>query len=236
MDNIEFKNDIESDVIKTHIREFDELTGGLRPGSLTVVAGRPISGKTSLLIKIIANIAKYEKRKILFFSLEHAKRGFYSTFAEYGSFVHIDDSGYQSLDTIEKRCNESKLGFNPGIVIIDYSGLIDSPSLQEKLQFLRHLSKRINVPILLTSQLGKIEEESYSSSLKVFETNSDILAIISRYDDESQSDDQGDRLLSPISIVKNQFGAGGNFSLHIESIHERKRRPVIKPDTKFRNI
>ena len=64
MDNLELKNDFESGVIKSHLQEFDELTGGLRPGSLTILAGRTSSGKTSLIARIITNIAKHEKRNI----------------------------------------------------------------------------------------------------------------------------------------------------------------------------
>ncbi len=57
----------------------------------------------------------------------------------------------------------------------------------------------------------------------LFEANSDILAKISRYDEESQTYKQGDRFLSQLSIVKNEFGECGICNLHIESIHEWKR-------------
>lgn len=55
--------------IPTGFHEIDDLTGGLQPGHLYVVAGRPSMGKTSLVMNISEHVA-LAKRKVLFFSTE----------------------------------------------------------------------------------------------------------------------------------------------------------------------
>ncbi len=55
--------------------DFDELTGGIRPGELTIIAGRPAIGKTSFCLNIVQHMALHDNRKIGFFSiLEEAEK------------------------------------------------------------------------------------------------------------------------------------------------------------------
>ena len=58
--------------VKTGIAEVDDKLMSLRPGGLYVLAARPGVGKTSLALKIVANIAGHseDKNGVLFFSLE----------------------------------------------------------------------------------------------------------------------------------------------------------------------
>ena len=58
--------------VKTGIHELDEKLMSLRPGGLYILAARPGVGKTSLALKIVANIVGHneEKNGALFFSLE----------------------------------------------------------------------------------------------------------------------------------------------------------------------
>ena len=58
--------------VKTGIADVDDKLMSLRPGGLYVLAARPGVGKTSLALKIVANIAGHseEKNGVLFFSLE----------------------------------------------------------------------------------------------------------------------------------------------------------------------
>lgn len=44
--------------LQTGLADFDELTGGLEPGELTILAGRPGLGKTALLVTIMAHVGK----------------------------------------------------------------------------------------------------------------------------------------------------------------------------------
>lgn len=63
--------------IKTGLIDFDEATGGLFPGEVTVVAGRPAMGKTALALQIAMHAARksaategMEGAGVAFFSLE----------------------------------------------------------------------------------------------------------------------------------------------------------------------
>jgi replicative DNA helicase len=56
-------------VVKTGIDTVDFMTGGLFPGLLTVLAGRPSMGKSTFLLNVATNAALQNKR-VLFVSLE----------------------------------------------------------------------------------------------------------------------------------------------------------------------
>ncbi len=57
------------DGLPTHFLQFDEMTGGMRPGDLVVLAGRPSMGKTALGLSMATNIAVHG-HPTAFFSME----------------------------------------------------------------------------------------------------------------------------------------------------------------------
>ena len=56
--------------LRTGYTELDQLTGGLKPGELVVLAGRPAMGKTALAMNIVEHVAAKENRAALVFSME----------------------------------------------------------------------------------------------------------------------------------------------------------------------
>lgn len=56
--------------LATGFPDLDWLTGGLQPGQLVVIAGRPSTGKTSIALQIAERLAVEDRTPILFFSLE----------------------------------------------------------------------------------------------------------------------------------------------------------------------
>lgn len=54
----------------TGFKDFDEMTSGLQPGDLVIVAGRPSMGKTTFAMNIAENAAIQNKQAVLVFSLE----------------------------------------------------------------------------------------------------------------------------------------------------------------------
>ncbi len=56
--------------LQTGFSDLDQLTSGLQPADLIIVAGRPSMGKTVLGVNIAENIAISEKKTVLIFSLE----------------------------------------------------------------------------------------------------------------------------------------------------------------------
>ncbi len=61
--------------ISTGFLRFDEMTGGLRPGELIIIAARPAMGKTALALNIALHVATNKKnpKAVAVFSLEMSK-------------------------------------------------------------------------------------------------------------------------------------------------------------------
>ncbi len=59
--------------IETGFADLDEMTSGLQPGELVIVAARPSLGKTALALNIAAHAAVKNQKKVGVFSLEMSK-------------------------------------------------------------------------------------------------------------------------------------------------------------------
>jgi len=62
--------------IPTGFREFDDLTGGLPPGSLTVLVGNSESGRTTLAMNVSEHVALNESRPVLYLIQTDSKESF----------------------------------------------------------------------------------------------------------------------------------------------------------------
>lgn len=60
--------------IHTGYYEFDDLTGGLHPGELVIVAGRPSMGKTTFALNVAANVVLKSRIPTAVFSLEMSRQ------------------------------------------------------------------------------------------------------------------------------------------------------------------
>ena len=56
--------------VPTGWRDFDELTSGLQPADLVVIAGRPSMGKTSMVLNIVEHAAIRDRLSVAVFSME----------------------------------------------------------------------------------------------------------------------------------------------------------------------
>jgi len=59
--------------VGTGFKDLNDMTSGLQPGELVVVAARPSLGKTALALNIAAHAAIEDRKKVGFFSLEMSK-------------------------------------------------------------------------------------------------------------------------------------------------------------------
>ena len=60
--------------MSTGFIRLDDMTGGLYPGTLTVIGGRPSSGKSSLIMNIATHIAIGRGKPVVVFTLESKRR------------------------------------------------------------------------------------------------------------------------------------------------------------------
>ena len=56
--------------LKTDFHQYDDITNGLKPGTLLILAARPAMGKTALALNMALNVARKNKKRVLIFSLE----------------------------------------------------------------------------------------------------------------------------------------------------------------------
>src|ERR1700727_2415452 len=124
----------EDSALKTHFSDFDNLTGGLQPSDLIVIAGGPSNGKTALVMNIAVNIALRDQKVVGVFSPEMStqdlfirmmcsqahvdshrlrsglvnKKDFAKLILELGSLVDapisIDDASPISVSEMRKKC------------------------------------------------------------------------------------------------------------------------------------
>lgn len=59
--------------VKTGYRDLDNMTAGLQPSDLIILAARPAMGKTTLVTNLAYNVATLNNKAVLFFSLEMSK-------------------------------------------------------------------------------------------------------------------------------------------------------------------
>ena len=140
--------------VETGFREFDQITSGLQPSDLIIIAGRPSMGKTSLALDIARFAACKRKVPTAIFSLEMSKEqlglrllcsearvssvklrtGFLATSdwpnltAAAGRIseapIFIDDSPQLATLDIRARSRRLKAEHSLGLVIVDYLQLM----------------------------------------------------------------------------------------------------------------
>jgi replicative DNA helicase len=157
--------------LSTGFKDLNDLTCGLQPSQLIVVAGRPSMGKTSFVLNVIEHVGVMEKVPVVFFSLEMSsqqlvqnmlcswsklnahhvrKRGIsrdeWTKLTTAASFltdapIFIDDS--PGLTLMELRAKARRLKAQKGIklVAVDYLQLLDPPRAENRQQEVSIISR-----------------------------------------------------------------------------------------------
>jgi replicative DNA helicase len=150
--------------ISTGFTDFDNLTSGLQPSDLIIVAGRPSMGKTALALNIAFNAALEDKVGVAVFSLEMSslqlgirllgcdamidawklRKGAlqdddYLRLTDSANRlselpIYIDDSSGLSALEIKAKARRLKKKHNISLVIIDYLQLMQSKKAVESRQ------------------------------------------------------------------------------------------------------
>ena len=236
--------------LSTGFQSIDSLLHGLRGGTVTVLAGRPSMGKSTLALNIANNISN--TKTVLFYSLEMTQvqlmmkivasetdinlnkvdknqlteeenDRFYTALSKAGhKNMTILDRGYVSVRDIVSKSRQMHGRNGLDCIVIDYLQLMKYDKNKEISELgnitreLKYLSKELDIPIILLSQLSRGVElrenkRPLMSDLRSSgEIEQDADCIIMVYRDEyykkEESDDKG---LAEIIVAKNRMGQIG---------------------------
>lgn len=150
--------------VPTGFRELDEMTSGLHPSELIILAARPSVGKTTLALNIAANASIKQQVPVVIFSLEmareqlalrllsseagidgHRLRTGYLRDDDWPKLsralgrlseveVYVDDSPSMNVMEMRARARRLKAERDIGLVIVDYMQLMYTSSRTENRQ------------------------------------------------------------------------------------------------------
>ena len=150
--------------LATGYKDLDELTAGLQPSEMIVVAGRPGMGKTAFGINVARNVAVKEKVPVGIFSLEMSEQQVaqrllcaearvdshllrtgklsedeWSRLAAWSSKlmeapIFVDDSPGISILEMRAKARRLKIEHGVGLIIVDYLQLITTHDRSENRQ------------------------------------------------------------------------------------------------------
>ncbi len=156
--------------VPTGFYEIDDMTGGLQPANLVIIAGRPSMGKTSLAMNMAAHVAMVEKKSVAFFSLEMSRNDllmrligtaagvdgnkirkgdlsqqdweniYDATELLNHSKLYIDDTGQIGVAEIRSKCRRIK---DLALVVIDYISLMATKTKESRQQEVSELSRQL---------------------------------------------------------------------------------------------
>ncbi|MHC4861065.1 MAG: replicative DNA helicase [Planctomycetota bacterium] len=159
--------------LQTHFHELDDLTGGLQPSELIVVAGRPSMGKTTIALNVAEQIGVVEKVPVAIFSLEMAKAQLVMNMlcsnarvnahslrrgvvqpdewpklsAAAGRLsdaaIFVDDTPALSVLGLRAKVRRLKARQNIGMVIVDYLQLMEAPRAENRQQEITHITRSL---------------------------------------------------------------------------------------------
>ncbi|MAX26888.1 MAG: replicative DNA helicase [Phycisphaeraceae bacterium] len=159
--------------VETGYYEFDEMTSGLQPGEMIILAARPSMGKTALALNIAENIAVENKEAVAVFSLEMGKAQLAERLMSSHSgvdsqkirkrmlggddFMRLQDSCSKlseaplyiddtpGLSILALRAKARRLAARYGIkaIMIDYLQLMSDPGSESRQQEVSNISRNV---------------------------------------------------------------------------------------------
>jgi KaiC/GvpD/RAD55 family RecA-like ATPase len=200
--------------LRTGFAEFDQLTGGLPAGSLTVVYGNREAGKTSLLLNLAEHALLKEKRPVLFFQQSFSaetllgqlgslvaeidwldfcegkldardRTGFKSALQKLSALT-IDDTPHLEDEELVERISRWAESHRSGVVIIDHL-IRTTPRTQGRCsQAFKAVAVRTGAVVVATCWHKDIEIDHSDTEEGVGESHADFTWALYRFDPRPQ--------------------------------------------------
>lgn len=210
--------------IATGFSEFDRvLGGGIVPGSVTLIAGEPGIGKSTLLLETAGNVARLtafaaERNTVLYISGEESQAQVRMRASRIGAMEpNLLLASTTDLSTVLGLIEQ----FKPALAIVDSAQTIvsqdvdgisgGSTQVREVASALIDSAKSLDVPVLLVGHVTK------DGSIAGPRTLEHLVDVVCQFEGESQT------ALRLLRAVKNRFGPTdevGCFDMSGEGIEE----------------
>lgn len=142
--------------VSTGFTDLDNLTSGMQPGDLVIIAARPAMGKTSFALNLATNAVMRGGKKVAIFSLEMSREQLITRilcaeaevsmqkvrtgqtdekdFLRFGEVIlplseaaiYIDDTSALTVTSLRSKCRKLKARKGLDMVVIDYLQLMES--------------------------------------------------------------------------------------------------------------
>lgn len=225
----------------------DTRLGGLMPGDLVIIAGRPSMGKTALAMNIAEHVAA--KQQVLVFSLEMTRAKLAGRMLRYHqrqlgsrdeavdhlSRLHmtIDHSASIGLGHLRLRARRLKRTKGLALIVVDYLQLIVAKAENRTQEVsavsrgLKAIAKELEVPIIAVAQLnraveGRADNRPVLADLREsgqIEQDADVIAFV--YRDEYYRPETPWKGIAEVIFRKFRDGAVGTD--HLDFIPELTR-------------
>src|SRR5690606_24989896 len=144
--------------LATGYTDFDEMTAGLQPTDLIILAARPAMG-------LIASIGRVNATRLRTGQLEDEDWSRVTSAIKLlrDARIFIDDTPALSPDVLRSKARRLKREHGLGLIVIDYLQLMQVPGnsenrateISEISRSLKGLAKELNVPVIALSQLNR---------------------------------------------------------------------------------
>ncbi len=140
--------------LETHYKKLDQLTGGLQPSDLIIIAARPSMGKTAFAMNIAENAAVNDGKVIGIFSLEMSREALLKRML--ASHAQVDskelNQGFLSKDDKRKLMSAVDRLMQSKLYIDDTPGISVS-EMRAKARRLKQTEKRLDLVVVDYLQL-----------------------------------------------------------------------------------
>lgn len=206
--------------LSTGFAEVDRVMGGgVVPGSITLVAGEPGIGKSTILLQIALNVARTSK--VLYISGEESISQIYSRVLRINNTPSYSENLLLSDEISVEAISELVEGELPGLVIVDSIQALESDAVKSSAgsigqvrvcgTVLTRLAKSTGVPIFV---VGQINKEGSIAGPKVLEH---VVDTVLHFEGGEFN------VFRVLRSVKNRFGSTneiGVFEMHENGLGE----------------